>query len=103
MHAIHRYVAQEPMQSKDGRTFVAPSYRPGPAKASRYVTRGRGRPLRGDGSASLDASPRGQHHQAAEQTAREQVDHREDHSEMIPTRQAAQARSSNRALQVRRE
>jgi hypothetical protein len=41
----------------------------------------------------------GQHHQAAEQTAREQVDHREDHSEMILTRQAAQARSSNRALQ----
>jgi hypothetical protein len=42
----------------------------------------------------------GQHHQAAEQTAREQVDHREDHSEMIPTRQAAPARSSNRALQA---
>jgi hypothetical protein len=41
----------------------------------------------------------GQHHQTAEQTANEQVDDREDHSAMIPTRLAAQARSSNRAPQ----
>ena len=44
----------------------------------------------------------GQHHQAAEQTAHEQVDDREDHSAMIPTRKTAQARSSNRALQAPR-
>jgi hypothetical protein len=31
----------------------------------------------------------GPHHQAAEQTAQEQVDDRKDHSAMIPTRQAA--------------
>ena len=43
----------------------------------------------------------GQHHQAAEQAAREQVDDREDHSAMIPTLQAAQAGSSNRAQQDR--
>ena len=41
----------------------------------------------------------GQHHHTAEEAAREQVDNREDHSAMIPTRQAAQARSSNRAPQ----
>lgn len=41
-----------------------------------------------------------QHHQAAEQAVREQVDHREDHSEMIPTRDATQARSNNRALRA---
>jgi hypothetical protein len=41
----------------------------------------------------------GQHHQTAEQTANEQVDDREDHSAMISTRLAAQARSSNRAPQ----
>ncbi len=39
----------------------------------------------------------GQHHQTAEQTANEQVDDREDHSAMIPTRLSARARSSNRA------
>ena len=39
----------------------------------------------------------GQHRQAAEQTTHEQVDERKDHSAMIPTRQPAQARSSNRA------
>jgi hypothetical protein len=39
----------------------------------------------------------GQHHQAAQQTAHKQVDGREDHSGMIPARQAVQARSSNRA------
>jgi hypothetical protein len=31
----------------------------------------------------------GQHHQAAEQTACEQADHREDHSAMIPARKTA--------------
>ena len=39
----------------------------------------------------------GQYHQTTEQTANEQVDDRKDHSAMIPTRLAAQARSSNRA------
>jgi DNA-binding CsgD family transcriptional regulator len=34
----------------------------------------------------------GQHHQAAEQTASEQADHREDHSGMLPARKTAQAR-----------
>ena len=43
----------------------------------------------------------GQHHQTAEQTANEQVDDREDHSAMIPTRLPAQARSSNRAPHAR--
>jgi hypothetical protein len=43
---------------------------------------------------------RGQHHQTAEQAAHEQVEGREDHSAMIPTHKTAQARSSNRALQV---
>jgi hypothetical protein len=43
----------------------------------------------------------GQHHQTAEQTANEQVDDREAHSVMIPTWLPAQARSSNRAPQVR--
>ena len=42
----------------------------------------------------------GQHHQAAEQATHEQVDDRKDHSAMIPARQAAQARSSNRAPQA---
>ena len=42
----------------------------------------------------------GQHHQKAEQAAREQVHDREDHSAMIPTHKTAQARSSNRALQA---
>jgi hypothetical protein len=41
----------------------------------------------------------GQHHQTTEQTANEQVDDRKDHLAMIPTRLAAQARSSNRAPQ----
>ena len=41
----------------------------------------------------------GQHHQATQQTALKQVDGREDHSGMIPARQAVQARSSNRASQ----
>src|SRR4029077_16650394 len=41
----------------------------------------------------------GQHHQAAEQTAHGQLEDRKDHSAMIPTRQAVQARSSNRAPQ----
>ena len=43
----------------------------------------------------------GQHHQTGEQTACEQVDHREDHSAMIPADKTAQARarSSNRAPQ----
>jgi hypothetical protein len=40
----------------------------------------------------------GQHHQTAKQTTHEQVDDRKDHSAMIPTREAAQTRSSNRAL-----
>jgi hypothetical protein len=44
----------------------------------------------------------GQHHLTAEQTANEQVDDREHHSAMIPTRLPAQARSSNRAPQVPR-
>jgi len=35
----------------------------------------------------------------AEQALCEQVDDREDHSAMIPTRKSVQARSSNRALQ----
>jgi hypothetical protein len=39
----------------------------------------------------------GQHHQAAEQTANEQVDDREDHSAMIPARKTGHARSDNRA------
>ena len=39
----------------------------------------------------------GQHRQTAEQTANEQVDDREEHSAMIPTRLPAQAGSSNRA------
>ena len=42
----------------------------------------------------------GQRHQAAEQTTHEQVGDRNDHSAMIPTQQAAQAGSSNRAPQV---
>jgi hypothetical protein len=42
----------------------------------------------------------GQHHQTTEQTANEQVDARKDHLAMIPTRLAAQARSSNRAPQA---
>jgi hypothetical protein len=43
----------------------------------------------------------GQHHQAAQQAAHEQVGDGEDHSAMIPTRKDCpdQARSSNRALQ----
>jgi hypothetical protein len=41
----------------------------------------------------------GQHRQAAQQTADKQVDDRDDHSAMIPARQPAQARSSNRAPQ----
>jgi hypothetical protein len=41
----------------------------------------------------------GQYHQTTEQTANEQVDDRKVHSAMIPTRLAAQARSSNRAPQ----
>ena len=44
----------------------------------------------------------GQHHHTAQEAAREQVDNRADHSAMIPTRQAAQVRSSNRAPQGRR-
>ena len=43
----------------------------------------------------------GQHHYAAEHTAREQVEGRGDHSAMIPTHKTAQAGSSNRALQLR--
>ena len=43
----------------------------------------------------------GPHHQAAQQTAHNQVDGREVHSGMIPARQAVQARSSNRAPQDR--
>jgi hypothetical protein len=39
----------------------------------------------------------GQDHQAGEQTAREQVDAREDHSGMISARKPGQARASNRA------
>ena len=39
----------------------------------------------------------GQHHQTAEEAAREQVDDEEDHSAMMPTRPVAQARSSNPA------
>ena len=39
----------------------------------------------------------GQHHQAAEQAAYGQVDHREDRSAMIPARKTAQASSRNRA------
>jgi hypothetical protein len=42
----------------------------------------------------------GQHHLTAEQTANEQVDDREHHSAMIPTRLPAQAGSSNRAPHV---
>jgi hypothetical protein len=44
----------------------------------------------------------GQHHQAVEQAAHEQIDDGEDHSAMIPTREdcPGQARSSNRALQA---
>jgi hypothetical protein len=41
----------------------------------------------------------GQHHQAAEQTANEQVGDREDHSAMIPARKTGHARSNNRAQQ----
>jgi len=41
----------------------------------------------------------GQHHQAAKQATYEQVDDRKDHSAMIPSRRAGQARSSNRAPQ----
>jgi hypothetical protein len=41
----------------------------------------------------------GQRHQAAKQTAHKQVDGLEDHSGMIPARQAVQVRSSNRAPQ----
>jgi hypothetical protein len=37
--------------------------------------------------------------EAAEEAAREQVADREDHPAMIPAQQAAQARSSNQALQ----
>ena len=46
----------------------------------------------------------GQHHQAAQQTAREQVGGGEDHSAMIPTPEhcSGHARSSNRAPQGRR-
>jgi hypothetical protein len=44
----------------------------------------------------------GYYHQTTEQTANEQVDDRKDHSAMIPTRLAAQARSTNRAPQQRR-
>ena len=43
----------------------------------------------------------GQHRQAAQQTTDEQLDDRNDHSAMIPARQAAQAGSSNRAPQDR--
>ena len=42
----------------------------------------------------------GQHRQAAQQTANEQVDDRNDHSAMIPAGKPVQARSSNRAPQV---
>jgi hypothetical protein len=45
----------------------------------------------------LEHLPPGQHCQAAQQAANEQVDDRNDHSAMIPGRQSAQARSSNRA------
>ena len=43
----------------------------------------------------------GQHRQAAQQAAYEQVDDRNDHSAMIPARQSGQAQSSNRAPQDR--
>lgn len=43
----------------------------------------------------------GPHHQASEQAARNQVDDREDHPAMISNLPAAEARSSNRAPQVR--
>jgi hypothetical protein len=44
----------------------------------------------------------GQHHQTAQQTARDQVADREDHPAMIPTPEdwPGKARSKNRALQV---
>jgi hypothetical protein len=43
----------------------------------------------------------GQHHQAAQQMARQQVAHRDHHSAMISARKAGQARSNNRAPQAR--
>jgi hypothetical protein len=43
-------------------------------------------------------TPRQDRH-AAEEAAHEEVADREDHPAMIPAQQAAQARSSNRALQ----
>ena len=43
----------------------------------------------------------GQHRQAAQQAAYEQVGDRNDHPAMIPARRPAQAQSSNRAPQVR--
>ena len=43
----------------------------------------------------------GQHLQAAEQAAHEQVDNRNDHSAMIPAGKSDQARFSNRAPQAR--
>jgi hypothetical protein len=42
----------------------------------------------------------GQHHQAGEETANEQIDDREDHSAMIPARKTGHARSNNRAQQA---
>jgi len=49
----------------------------------------------------LGRLPPGQHRQAAQQAAYEQVDDRNDHSAMSPARQSGQAQSSNRAPQGR--